>query len=124
MIPRYRIWCKKKNEWEKDFCVINSDGDVLHQNKTGGFNIANKDHIVVFSTGLKDCKGVEIFSGDIVKNGEDVMLVGWSDKFASFCLEKEGWAFRHFFGEAVEADKVEVIGNIHQNPELLQAATE
>ena len=49
------------------------------------------------------------------------MLIGWSKKFASFVIDKQGWAYSHYFGEAVNPEKVEVIGNKHENPELIKA---
>jgi uncharacterized phage protein (TIGR01671 family) len=72
-------------------------------------------------TGRKDKNGKEIYEGDIVKTGTDKnMVIGWSDRFASFVINRDGWAFQHWFGEACDSSDCEVIGNIHQNPELIQ----
>lgn len=72
-------------------------------------------------TGLHDKEGKEIYKGDIiVSNGGDVMLVGWREDLASFVLQKQGWAYDHYFGEAVDAGNTKIIGNIHQNPEILK----
>jgi len=71
--------------------------------------------------GLHDKNGVKIYVGDIVKSERgDVMLVTFNKKYASFCLRKKEWVFDHYFGEAVDVNKVEVIGNVHQHPELCQ----
>ena len=75
-------------------------------------------------TGLTDCNGKKIFEGDIVKlfykDGFEVGLIGWSNidvryKFAS----PDGTAY----GFDV-TDTFEVIGNIHDNPELLKGGDE
>jgi hypothetical protein len=69
-------------------------------------------------TGLTDKNGKKIFEGDIVRNGDYTMIVVWYDFHAAFML-----AFRvdgDYF-EAISNSHIylEVIGNIHDNPELL-----
>lgn len=78
------------------------------------------ENILMQATGLRDKNGVEIYEGDILKTATDKpMVVGWSERFASFVIHREGWAFQHWFGEACDPKDCEIIGNIHQNPELL-----
>ena len=71
-------------------------------------------------TGLTDKNGKKVFEGDIVKlfykDGFEIGLIGWSNidfryKFAS----PDGTAY----GFDV-TDTFEIIGNIHDNPELLE----
>ena len=67
--------------------------------------------------GLKDKNGVEIYEGDIIKaEDEDEMTVSWHPELAGFCINRNGWLYPHFFGEAVDVDECEVIGNIYENP--------
>lgn len=71
-------------------------------------------------TGLHDMNGKDIYEGDIVKCGNFVYQVVYEGKrFASFALHCKEDMFLHYFGEAMEAKDCVVIGNIHDNPELL-----
>jgi len=72
-------------------------------------------------TGLTDKNGNKIWENDVLKSG---LVVTWEKEFASFCLSRKGWAFRHFFGEAVNGCDCEVIGNIFDSPELLKGSEE
>ena len=99
-----------------------SDGElVVYISEWGKRNDKVLPNTVGQYTGLTDKNGKKIFEGDIVRlyhsdGFEEIGAIGWSNidvryKFAS----SDGFAY----GIDV-TDVFEVIGNIHDNPELLK----
>ena len=83
-------------------------------------------------TGLHDKNGKEIYEGDIVVswNNKDLSLkdilhsfgaykIFWSDEFSGWCSEGTKYGINAFYKE--HGLKMEVIGNIYENPELLKS---
>lgn len=66
-------------------------------------------------TGLVDQNGKMIFEGDIVRHGGKNFIVKWINQYARFAGWEEGAIFCSFL-----LDKSVVIGNIYENPELVE----
>ena len=67
-------------------------------------------------TGLTDMQGVKIFEGDVVTMAEEYGKIEYSETEAMFQVVFDTWCtdFDHYFGTDFE-----VVGNIHDNPELI-----
>jgi uncharacterized phage protein (TIGR01671 family) len=67
-------------------------------------------------TGLNDKNGVKIFEGDILKFRSGIYSVEWDNEHSKF-LQRDGQFSRELH---IWIAKSEIVGNIHDNPELLK----
>lgn len=76
-------------------------------------------------TGLTDKQGKKIFEGYIVTYIGEVCVVEWDDETAKFVLKNENLLcdFEEVWCNRFKL-KIEVIGNVHDNPELLEESDE
>ena len=130
---KYRVWSKKqktynyKHPFNTHGCFYISQNGVLFSDYGNVITPEIKQDYFVIEryTGIKDQDDKEIYEGDILRwkhyyeiTGEDIETtakVYWEEKDASFVV---GDWFESL-GHLVDEDKVEVVGNIHENPELL-----
>lgn len=107
------------NVYEEPIHIIFDPTTVFHSHgETDGWDEIDITTICQY-TGLNDKNGNKIWENDIVKCGK-TCTVTWCDTFASWRLNTTGWMYSHFFGEACKPEDVEVIGNVFDNPELLE----
>ena len=102
--------------------------ELLNQNLKNIFTIPEQCgyHLMQY-TGLKDKNGKEIYEGDIIFiKGETKLLdikgkVEYSNTFAQFIITNTGSVANETepLGD-YEEENIEVIGNIYDNPELLE----
>lgn len=128
MIPKFRVFNKSFGEWLDAQEIVLCEGELFRDwiRFEDGIPLNMRDCAVMQSTGLKDKNDVEIFEGDVVKNSKDeVGYIAFLQQEAGFVviLKKSDYRIGHRnTGESYShAMGHEVIGNIYENPELLEA---
>ena len=120
---KYRLWCKDKNEWEKDSWVILPNGNLMwveYGNLVGG--VYMKNHVLVKSTGFKDIEGKEIYEGDIIRYwdnfDERYKLAIIKFDAGGFIMINDGIRWNIYLTD--ENDEIKIVGNIYENKDLLK----
>lgn len=126
MIPKFRAWLKEENKMiePSDILSISFKLCEMTPNYLYGFEKEKYDFYdleLMQSTGLEDKNSKEIFEGDIVKMAKDV----YSDLTYYEIVRHRGGAYRlesnqHGCELWLRHTNCEVIGNIYENPELLE----
>ncbi|HBB5545038.1 TPA: hypothetical protein KBR98_001906 [Listeria monocytogenes] len=117
------------NRYEKDAVGVNGCGDPYCTMCDDWYNF--DDVLLMQYTGLKDKNGKKIFEGDIVAFSEDDFHVFNSqveyfseDGYPAFDIKVPSTYYfdSNVFSEVSMSGlyEIEVIGNIHENPELLE----
>lgn len=124
MIPKFRAWDKI----DKEMCLvgeINFNRGEFESIGDGITFLRGADEVELMQlTGLKDKNGKEIFEGDILDYKGRKVLVSWHGSYASFIyrfvdeLQKREAEWHPLF---IAYFHFEVIGNIYENKELLDA---
>ena len=137
MIPKFRAWYVLAEEMIDEILMISFlRKEIIGKFSNGYISVPLKfedkrngeDVILMQSTGLFDKNGKEIFEGDIIANGRDVMCMKRHNTLG-FYVEKKGEVefiadcavLEEFEEDAKEiADSLEIIGNIYESPEILE----
>lgn len=133
MIPKFRAWHRElgrmmsiKNMWFQDSRIEELE---LNDTVMNDYITAYPDEIELMqSTGLKDKNGKEIFEGDIITNGIDIVDVRNHENLGFYTLVN---GREVFFGHGTSIEEfeedvegvteiAEIIGNVWENPELLE----
>ena len=117
-------YIRAEHHWHKH--GIHKDWITLGASANGGWfalhnKYAVKSETVGQFTGLTDKNGKKIFDGDIVRYmNKETMVVVWNKDSASFAIAYSALNFNYLATISSANIYLEVIGNIHDNPELLE----
>ena len=128
MMPKFRAW---HNELCRMMSISDMWFNVDSLGEIGLNDAVMNDYITVSpneinlmqSTGLKDKNGKEIFEGDVVDYKGRKAIIKWHGSYASFIyrfvdeLQERASDWDPLF---LACYHFEVIGNIYENPELLE----
>jgi uncharacterized phage protein (TIGR01671 family) len=119
-VPKFRAW-------DEDSQKMNGNVEIyINKDKTIEVHPKDNKTIVMQSTGLKDKNGKEIFEGDIVvAMSQGVKAIGEvKRRIDGYWLMYPAWQHGEFWNIVKDVDTgetgVEIIGNIYENPELLE----
>lgn len=135
MIPKFRVWDEENKRFldEEEFIII-SDGRVLVGDWMTGndFSYGYDDperFILMQSTGLKDQNGVEIYEDDLVKVTDEYGDTNFTDGgIGTICglTDLYMWYIdgqvQNGLHDIEQCYYIEVVGNIYENPELLEVS--
>ena len=119
MIPKYRIWHKGRKQMFMVSTIDFRQEKISYIDGSGfaGAFISFDDVILMQSTGLHDKNGVEIFEGDLLIHEANIFTVEWI-RLGFIPVRKCEFGYERLSGYLMtEAIR---IGNIHQNPELIE----
>ena len=149
MIPKFRAWDKYFKEMVQVNALVLDEQVIKATYKNGNIAKEDvKEYVLMQSTGLHDKNGKEIFEGDILKFNDEWADYGYEGyiegsiegiNYVEIKREKTCFTFgktklpesslinltenEHYpFGELLtEASyEFEIIGNVYENPELLE----
>ena len=123
MRPEFRAWTEEGKVMYYGVYPFKDGTLLLSYDEIAFDEVPASDFILMQSTGLKDKNGKEIYDGDIVRfaltdgfnyvTNEDGVV---TYKLGAFYVVN---GLTEYLISDINTNKVEVIGNIYQNPELL-----
>lgn len=132
MIPKFRAWDRTRNEMNYKVLVGNCDTDdenwtcpIIWDEEREKWVHFDDYECIMQSTGLFDKNNKEIFEGDIVRQVRTQPTTENKTITGGVTMLEGAWVIMNDCEQLAsylwsETDENEVIGNIYENPELLE----
>ena len=126
----FRVWVKDSEEYIQDEageCHIMHNGELIcgdwvDDGYCGHYDYFNDDEVIIeFCIGLRDKNDKLIYDGDILQDSEQKILVKYDVNRHCFMFEyQDTRAYKPICDIDVLSGNFEIIGNIHENADLLE----
>lgn len=121
MIYKFRAWDKDNKYMEYTdknlvVCFSNEGVDVVDHTTFSHSCTSMQNYELMMPTGLKDKNGVEIYVGDIIRGLYNTNIIGYD----IVIIEVKEDLLKGFELDQFDLNNTEVLGNIYENPELLE----
>lgn len=130
---KIKIWDKYTKVMSEEFELseLVFDFNVIWTSRfKGQEEISGCDIVFRQFTGIKDKNGIDIYEGDIIKSGSRIMQIVFKQEACQFwMIWKDTNGIKRYdpltatYGDDTgyfSNDSLEIIGNIHENPELIK----
>ena len=116
---RAKIKNPHADKWVYGYLVSET---YINEKNNLGYTPVRKETVGQY-TGLHDKNGKEIYEGDIVYvvSEDENAFILWDEETARYIIQFNGWCadFDNYYDK-----ELEVIGNIYDNPDLLEKASD
>ena len=121
MIPKFRFYSKRMNKIGIVISLkpLRKRVYVEWDDTLSGTEDIDDNGVLMQSTGLFDKNGKEIYEGDIVyAYSEGARLIGAIEYFDNaYCIKTKNGVYNSLW---TNAEYYEIVGNVFENPELLE----
>ena len=118
---KFRAWDKHNKTMSQVDAILLSTDEILTSDNMGEPKAMYHYEMMQY-TGLKDKHGKEIYEGDIVcMHYGSIYVVEWVEKLGLFTICRPIVSVASY--PFIDYGRCEIIGNVHENPELIKTET-